>query len=151
MVRNPSTQSHSEVSVMKKLNIDPAHSNKPSAIEYRLKRAHSAASVALQFLEGVDPTAGESNIGTRLLEARKLAHTLETLVDDIRKDAPQKRVHVKRADKPAPAPKGKRGRPRKVRPTDEVQSLDAALEAVSTQLTEAPVDEVGTSLQNAAE
>jgi hypothetical protein len=118
---------------MKKINIDMNHSNKPSAIEYRLKRAHSAANVANQFLAGIDSDL----FGERLLEARRLAAHLETLVSDIRSAAPQKRVHVKRADKPAPAPKGKRGRPRKVAaPVAPVQTLDGALEAVEAQLTE---------------
>jgi hypothetical protein len=125
---------------MKQLNIDPAHSNKPSAIEYRLKRAHSAVNVAQQFLNGVDADL----FGVRLLEARRLATELEAVCADIRSTAPQKRVHVKRADKPAPAPKGKRGRPRKVRP---VETLDTALEAVEAQLAAEPAAEI----QNAAE
>ena len=116
---------------MKKLNIDPAHSNKPSAIEYRLKRALGAANVAGQFLAGIDLDL----FGESLQEARRLAARLESLVSDMRSAAPQKRVHVKRADKPAPAPKGKRGRPRKV--VAPVQTIEGALEAVEAQLTEA--------------
>lgn len=125
---------------MKQLNIDPAHSNKPSAIEYRLKRAHGAVNVAQQFLAGVDADL----FGSRLLEARRLASELEAICADIRSTAPQKRVHVKRADKPAPAPKGKRGRPRKVQP---VATVDAALEAVEAQLAEAAPDPIAAAAE----
>lgn len=139
MVLNPSKHSQSEVDpVMKKLNIDPTHSNKPSAIEYRLKRAHSAASVALQFLEGVDP--GISNIGIRLVEARSLAYRLEALCSEMRQEAPQKRIHGKKAREAAgivevEKPKRPRGRPRKV-PTVSVESPTEAAVVSTEQLDE---------------
>jgi len=78
---------------MKKINIDMNHSSKPSAIEYRLKRAFNAASVCRQFLEGVDLLSQ----GIALSEARTLAGRLEALVGEIREAAPQKRIHGRKA------------------------------------------------------
>jgi hypothetical protein len=122
---------------MKKINIDMNHSSKPSAIEYRLKRAFNAASVCRQFLEGVDLLSQ----GIALSEARTLAGRLETLVGEIREAAPQKRVHGRKARAAAgipeapPKPKGKRGRPRKVPAVEApVASLDEALQAVEEKL-----------------
>lgn len=150
MVRNPSKQPNRGRHVMKKLNIDPTHSNKPSAIEYRLKRAHSAASVVQQFLGGVDADL----FGDRLLEARRLAAELETMVSDIRSAAPQKRIHGKKAREAAgivdapPAPKRPRGRPKKVvaQPT-----VDAVLSEVEALVADVPAAEPAAELQNAAE
>ena len=106
----------------------------------RSKRAHALAFECRQFLDGIDSSAFE---GTTFTEASGLATSLEGLVASLRDTAPQKRAHVKRADKPAPEPKvpGRRGRKPKARPAAapaedsssssstpvELTSLDAAL------------------------
>ena len=119
---------------MKTIKLTPAVSNKPCDIQYRLKRAHALAFECRQFLDGIDSTAFE---GTTFTEASGLATSLEGLVASLRDTAPQKRVHVKRADKPAPTPKvpGRRGRKPKARPVEAAPVEDSSSSSSPAELT----------------